>query len=414
MAHLPPATCDFETRSACSLPTHGTWRYAIHPTTEILCFGFRLPDWPKGEVALWHPAFPQLGIEEEGRRELKHFTKWVERGGLVEAHNAWFERCIFETQADKYGLVHIPPNAWRCSAAKAAAHALPRDLDDALSALRLPIHKDLEGYEVMRKMVLPRKPLKRDKKIWRQLHCPCNECGGVGKLEKLKRDGTPTKNGERCWKCRGTGTSGMKPPQMPLLYREVKEEFYRLFDYNKQDVRAEEALSLALPDLNPFEQRLFAVDMAVNARGFRLDMDAVDVALTLIEAEQGGLNSELARITEGEVLKATQRDKVKEWLEANGLRIDNTRKETLDELLTGEFDELPPWVLSEKAHPDVRRVLEIVRTVGRSSTAKYVAMRDWADLSDNRVRGGLLYHGASTGRWTGKGVQPHNFPKGGL
>ena len=31
---------------------------------------------------------------------------------------------------------------------------------------------------------------------------------------------------------------------------------------------------------------------------------------------------------------------------------------------------------------------------------------------DNRVHGGLLYHGAQTGRWSGAGVQPHNFPKG--
>lgn len=37
-------------------------------------------------------------------------------------------------------------------------------------------------------------------------------------------------------------------------------------------------------------------------------------------------------------------------------------------------------------------------------------MANWAGV-DWRVRGGLLYHGASTGRWSGKGVQPHNFPK---
>lgn len=57
------------------------------------------------------------------------------------------------------------------------------------------------------------------------------------------------------------------------------------------------------------------------------------------------------------------------------------------------------------------RALEILRALGRSSTAKYEAMANWIG-EDDRVRGGLLFHGASTGRWSGQGVQPHNFPKG--
>jgi len=200
---------------------------------------------------------------------------------------------------------------------------------------------------------------------------------------------------------------------MPLLWRESKEEMERLWEYNKQDIIAEEALSEALPDLNPFEQRLFCLDQTVNERGFQIDREAVDAALYLIDGEFSSLNAELSVITEGEVTKATQREAVKAWLEDNGLKLYDTRKETLDELLEADKDELPPWVLDSSANPLVFRVLEIVRTIGRSSTAKYLAMKNWAD-DEGRVRGGLLYHGASTGRWTGKGVQPHNFPKAGL
>jgi DNA polymerase len=57
------------------------------------------------------------------------------------------------------------------------------------------------------------------------------------------------------------------------------------------------------------------------------------------------------------------------------------------------------------------RALTLMKELGRSSTAKYKKMLDWAD-TDGRVRGGLLYHGASTGRWSGAGVQPHNFVRG--
>jgi DNA polymerase len=49
--------------------------------------------------------------------------------------------------------------------------------------------------------------------------------------------------------------------------------------------------------------------------------------------------------------------------------------------------------------------------LGGVRTAKFETMRDWAG-PDGRVRGGLLYHGATTGRWSGAGVQPQNFPKG--
>jgi DNA polymerase len=31
---------------------------------------------------------------------------------------------------------------------------------------------------------------------------------------------------------------------------------------------------------------------------------------------------------------------------------------------------------------------------------------------DSRIRGALLYHGASTGRWAGRGIQPQNYPQG--
>ena len=33
-------------------------------------------------------------------------------------------------------------------------------------------------------------------------------------------------------------------------------------------------------------------------------------------------------------------------------------------------------------------------------------------MRDGRIRGTLLYHGASTGRWAGRGIQPQNLPRG--
>ena len=89
-----------------------------------------------------------------------------------------------------------------------------------------------------------------------------------------------------------------------------------------------------------------------------------------------------------------------EWFATEGVELEDTQAATLDS-----------WAGRPDLSDNARRGMELVRTLGRSSTAKYKKMVDWA-CPDFKIRGGLLYHGASTGRWSGSGVQPHNFPKG--
>lgn len=363
MAHAPRATIDFESRSACPIRTHGSWRYSLDPTTEVLCLAFRLPTWRSGDVALWHPAFPHLDLPESADR-LDDLLLWIIDGGLVEAHNAFFERGIWTNiMGPRYGWPAILPEQWRDSAAKAAAHALPRSLDDAADALGLSITKDLVGAKAMKKMVKPRKPRKKERETWAK-------------------------------------DPGNAP--MPLLWWESPELFTTLFEYCKQDIRAEEALSAAVPDLSPAEQEVYCVDQITNERGFRLDRQAVHVAETLLSSEQLRLNEEIAVITGGAVRKATQRAKLSAWCAANGKALENTTAETIDAYL--EWPQLPELI---------RRALTVLRALGRSSTAKYEAMARWI-CHDGRAHGGLLYHAASTGRWGGQGIQPQNFPKGSL
>lgn len=351
------AAIDFESRSACSIRNHGSWRYSLDPTTEVLCMAFRLPYWNAGRTALWHPAFPHLDIAEAAcHDDLIELMDWIDAGGLVEAHNAWFERGIWTNiMVPRYGWPAIPAGAWRCSAAKAAAHSIPRSLDDALTAMHLGISKDASGSKVMMKCAKPRKPRKKER-----------EAGVTG-----------------------------------LLWWENADLFAQLWAYCRQDVLAEEALSHALDDLNPLETEVYLLDQAINERGFGLDAVAIDTALTLIGQESTRLNQELATLTGGQVKKATQRAKMLDWFADNGLELSDTTKDTLDDILTSTGD-LPP---------QTKRAVEIVRTLGRSSTAKYQAMVNWL-CADGRAHGGLLYHGAGTGRWSGAGIQPQNFPKG--
>lgn len=352
------ATIDCETRSTCSLRNCGSWRYSLDPTTEVLCFAYRLPYWVSGRTALWTPVTDEV-------TELAELFDWILEGGLVEAHNAWFERGIWANiMVPRFGWPAIPDPSWRCSAAKAAAHALPRGLEEAGEALHLSVHKDLAGGKVMMKMTKPRKPRKAEREAWAK---------------------TPA------------GIAG-KPHS--VVYWESPDLFDTLYAYCQQDVLAEEAISCRLDDLSPAETGVYLLDQTINERGFQLDSDAILVAQRIITRETVRLNRELATFTGGQVAKATQRAQMLSWFATQGLDLADTKKETIDNAL-------------QYGHPEplARRGLELVRTLGRSSTAKYRKMADWA-CADGRVRGGLLYHGASTGRWSGSGVQPHNFPKG--
>lgn len=372
---LPPATFDFETRSAVDIKKVGSWRYSLDPSTEVLCLVFRLPYWPEGDTALWHPAIPELSLAEcelctpEEKERLSELFAWIAEGNLLEAHNAFFERGIWTNiMVLKFGWPRIAHEQWRCSAAKAAALSLPRKLEHAGSALRLRLQKDLEGHKVMMKMTKPRKPRKKEVEEWKKLN-------------------------------------GRKP--MPKLFHMSLDLLQRLFTYCRQDVLAEELLSRSIPDLHPSEVQMYLLDQTINQRGFQLDPQAVSSALSLIAAETKLLNAELITLTKGQVEKATQRARMIKWLQGHGVLLENTQKGTLDLMLSEDSQDLP--LMSKVA----RRGLELMRTLGRSSTAKYDTMRLWA-CADWRVRGGLLFHGASTGRWSGAGVQPHNFVKGGI
>jgi DNA polymerase len=327
---------------------------------------------------LWHPAFPHIGLKESSRTgDVEELIAWIEEGGLVEAHNVWFEFCIWRhILAPKHGFPAIPDHLWRCSAAKASSHALPRSLEDAGNALNTPVKKDTDGEAVMKKLAKPRKPRKKELEVVAR--------------HKLK--------GKRYY------------------WHESKAAFQRLFAYCRQDVLAEESFSEMLPDLSDAETEMFMMDRAINVRGFQLDIEAVTAALNLIACEEKALNGELERLTGGTVKKATQRAQMIAWLAKYGVQLENTQAETIrltleDNEVADDVEEVTNRLLNVGMHPDARRGLQLMKELGRSSTAKYAKMRDWMD-TDGRVRGGLLYHGASTGRWSGAGVQPHNFVRG--
>lgn len=359
MRRRPRATIDFETRSAWNLKKSNAWVYSKHLTTEAMCLKYHLPGSDK--IRMWHMAHPSCGIAESPLPQ--DLFDWIEAGGLVEAQNSFFERCIWRNvMVARRGWPRIRHTQWRCSAAKAASHSLPRSLDMGLRALELGVEKDMEGHRLMLKLSKPRKLRKREL---------------------------------ASYEARGEAP--------PVLWHEDEWEIKRLWKYCGRDVRGEIALSDELPDLSPRELRIWQMDQAINARGVWCDRRMVRRAIAMAREAVEGMNAELEELTGGELTQATKRQQVRRWLlEAEGIDLPDTTGETLDEVLERDDE------MTERA----KRVIEILRSANRTSTAKYRAMLLHMDPDDDRIRGSLLYCGADrTGRWSGRGVQPHNFPR---
>ncbi len=269
------------------------------------------------------------------------------------AHNAMFEQLITKYVLPRYtiNLPDFPPERWLCTASLAAALALPRNLEGACSALSLSVQKDMEGNRLIQKWCKPRKPTKNN----------------------------------------------------PKTRHDDPAEFERIVQYCKTDVDAETELFLTCPPLSDMERRIWILDQEINLRGFLIDRPLVSKTLKMIGEEVKHLNVQTTMITGGSISSATKRNAVLYHVKALGVDLPDLRAKTVRDFLAN----------CENAPDEAHKLLELRQAVSKTSTAKYQNF-DLRSKHDSRIRDSLLYWGASTGRWAGRGVQPQNFPKGSI
>jgi DNA polymerase len=334
---------DFETYSELDIRKVGGHRYARHPSTEVLIARYMLPGMV--ETREWLPR---------SQRPPKDLVSWVVSGGTFGAHNASFERLVWEHALRRQhpSVPQVTDKQWVCTAARAAASGLPRSLDNALKALNAPVAKDTEGARLIKMFCKPRKPTKKD-------------------------------------------------PRTRILPEDEPEEFEKFSAYCDKDVIGEAWLDSQIPDLTKREQMFFRLDMRMNDRGLPIDIPMVRKALKVVhELERRGA-LKVQSMTGG--LKATQGAKLLALFAERGLDLENLQKATIEEVLKGQdIDE------------DTRLLLELRIEASKASTKKLVSMELCADPDDWVVQGGFLFHGAHTGRYAGRLVQPHNFIRGTL
>jgi len=327
-AHL-----DFETGSATDLRKAGVHRYAECSTTRLWGFAYALGD---ETVSQWRPGQPAPAPL------LRH----IERGGLIHAHGAIFERTIWNTTLrglePRWPRLRIEQQ--RCTMARAAAVGLPQELEKLGEVLNQTQRKG--NAAAMRKMSKPRK-ITHDSIEW--------------------------------W--------------------DDPELLDQNMNYCEQDVRTERETDRLLPPLSPAELEIWFLDQRINDRGIFVNVDAVTRAVDIVEHAKRQADKEMKAITSGAVKRCTEVAQILKFIRSRGLVCEQLRK--------GDHDEI--MVLGDIAgDPVIRKVVELRREASKTSTAKYTAMLNCV-CADGRLRGQFNYHGAGPGRWAGRLVQPQNL-----
>jgi DNA polymerase len=185
----------------------------------------------------------------------------------------------------------------------------------------------------------------------------------------------------------------------PDCFDDDPEKRQKLYAYCIDDVRAEIAVSEMLPDLQPRYQKFWRLTSMINERGIYCDVDLCRIAYGFAKRFEIDIQRELKIITKGAVSSAKQTAKFKDYLQTLNVTIPDLKAQTVDTTLQTELPVI------------AKRMLQIRQQINRSSVSKFSRMLSMAG-SDKRIRGTILFFGASTGRDAGRGIQPQNYPRG--
>ena len=349
---------DFETRSTVDLKSSGTFVYSEAPSTDILCMVWAT--WDENPKLFVPEVFkPSLFFNQISRLDMiKEFIEFLsDKESIFVAHNAFFEKCIWQNvMVKKYGIPEIPAERWRCSAAVASSYALPRALSNVGEALKLKQQKDEEGHRVMLALSKPRKETKLNKN--------------------------------------------------PFHTQESAPHYFeKLYEYCIQDILTERELWKTLRSLSGKELDIWLLDQKINMRGVNVDYKLAQAANEMSDLEDNYLNNRIYEISGGIITKATNVTQLLNFINGKvpqDQQIKDVSAGTIRALLLK---------LEIQSDPILKEVLEIRQSVGKTSVKKYATVLN-SVCSDGRLRDLLMYHGASTGRWTGKLVQMQNLPRG--
>lgn len=351
---------DIETRGSVPVTEHGVYRHVQDPTLRLLCVSYALADQP---VRTWRCAFAGDHPDhfEPLPDDLRCYLKSPDV--MIVAWNAGYERIVLNAVRGLYGLPELAIERFVCAAAWAAAHALPRSLDDCS----------------------------------RYLLSAERRKSGAGKLAA------------RLWDAR-----------LPMTAddREVYE--VGQVEYCERDVEAmRDIWELLLEPPSTFLAEYHAAER-INDRGMLYDGDLIDAAIRLAPRVDEEIRADLDRLTGGAV--KPRGPSMLQWLQrelppelVGMLTVQKKRRKDLrwwtEERLSTDrgvraklLEELKSW----EGCDDVVQVLDLYDEANKAAVTKFKAAK--ARMSDDgAIRGAYVFNGATTGRFSSTGIQMHNL-----
>ena len=344
---------DFETRSNADLTKVGTVEYARDLSTEILCVAFY--DMCEGKSTVIDPETTDLP---------SYYRNKLETADFIVAHNATFDREIYNIAVEVYGFPEVAFDRWYCSSAQMRVNALPASLEDACLSTKVVNKKDFSGSGLIKKMCIP-----------------------------------------------------------PF---EMSDELMKsMMKYCLKDVKATADIMRATRLMTATEHSDWHTNERVNMRGVRVDVELASLAQSYAEEEQSSIAADITKLTNGVVTKPTQFQRIKEYVldsldldDKNDVILENymavmkgtEKKHTLDKgVRESVITAIDAGNLN--LYEDVEALIRLLDNASAASVSKFKRMI-WMAGEGDRVRGAFVYYGASqTGRYASRGLQLHNMKR---
>lgn len=339
---------DIETKSRRDLPTVGARKYVQCPAFKIVWLSFAIDNGDVVTLDMYNEPRPGYMLERFAPRILAMLKSKDVGQFLLWAWNAPFEMLALA----QYLGIEITLENWRCAMVLAGYLGLPRVLGEAAKVLHLDTLKDSEGTKLIAMFSKPQTKRKE-------------------------------KYGFSEW---------ITPAMEPVKWADYGR-------YNGQDVTVERAVVHHLsqwPGPSDLEWHYWRQNEAVNARGMFIDVPFTNACIDVCARYMVGITSEIEALT-GLTNQSDQQ--IKAWILSRGIVMPSLSKDYLEDNVNTAL--LPP---------EVARIIELRAAKSKTSISKYQTALDFL-CPDGRIHDQIQHYGADTGRFAGRGMQPHNLPK---
>lgn len=350
---------DFETYGAESLRKHGLYRYINHPSFTPLIGSLECKDWSSGQITSY-----EFDFVDDRVTAVRDLEDLIGTSRIV-AHNAQFEQATL----NQLGLVY-PCNRFIDSVVISLVSGAGPMLEAAAPQL-LDVGKMDQGKNLINLFTVPGK---------------YQEANGNDRFDRQVIEDHPA-------------------------------EWSMFKDYCSLDAQ----LGLRIYDeyahrLTPWELEFAAITMAMNRKGWPID-------ITMVEEMQRRYreNLEIAehefRVRNGNTdLNLNSLKQLKEWCGDRGIRafsFDKTHVDSLLKRIRTKLDSGSVTPAQSRDYSEVVDMLETKKTLGGSSLKKLQVMLDYSmrtDSGEHRLRDQYQHCGAGqTLRTTGRNVQMQNL-----